>query len=75
MNGLDLKLNNVCNLTRVEDIAIKNTGKRIPCFELGGFINTLEGWNLYVECLKNKDIKPYEEAKERYYERNEVMTA
>ena len=35
-------------------------------FEFGGFINTLEGWNLFARCRANGDMKPYETAKALY---------
>ncbi len=56
---------NVKQLPWIED---HKRGKAIPVFEIGGFINTLEGWNLYVQCAHNGDMGPYEEAKTRYDE-------
>lgn len=29
----------------------------VPVFEIGGFINTLEGWNLYVKCNGGEEYK------------------
>lgn len=57
--------NNVKQLPWIED---HKRGGSIPVFEIGGFINTLEGWNLYVQCRHNGDMGPYNEAKARYDE-------
>lgn len=42
-----------------------SNGRTIPLFEMGGFINSQEGWNLYVKCsnASTEAMKPYYEAK------------
>ncbi|MFV0466740.1 MAG: hypothetical protein ACK5ML_11780 [Lachnospiraceae bacterium] len=51
--------------TRIQDIALKD-GTTLPCYQMGGFINTFEGHNLHVQCHNNQNMKPYEEAKKEY---------
>ena len=47
---------------------IEGRGISVPVFEIGGFINTLEGWNLFAQCGHNGDMRPWEEAKAWYDE-------
>lgn len=51
------------------------TGKRIPMFEMGGFINTPEGWKLYGDCIRAGDMTSYREARVRYDEAHRAVTA
>ena len=51
-------------LKYIEHITVEgvNDGKPMPCYEMGEFINSLEGWKLFVECQNKQDMKPYHEA-------------
>ncbi|NLB91735.1 MAG: hypothetical protein GX786_11030 [Clostridiales bacterium] len=40
----------------------------LPLYSMGGFINTEEGWNLYVACGKRGNMGPYNKAKAEYLE-------
>lgn len=55
--------NNVKQLPWIEDHKL---GKAAPVFEIGGFINTLEGWNLFARCRASGNMEPYETAKALY---------
>lgn len=54
------------DVKRLPDFEDAETGRTLPMFEFGGFINTLEGWNLFARCRANGDMKPYETAKALY---------
>ena len=41
-------------------------GEPLPYFDAGGFINTLEGWNLNVKCHEAGDMQPYNKARDAY---------
>lgn len=43
-----------------------NGGKPIPLYEMGGFINTLEGWNMLAVCKTPEDYDRYHEAQDAY---------
>lgn len=54
------------DVKRLPDFEDAETGETLPMFEFGGFINTLEGWNLFARCKASGDMKPYETAKALY---------
>lgn len=59
-------------LKRTDDFICPDTQVRYPCYKMSEYVNTVEGWNLYVKCVKNKDMQPFYEAKEEYYKNKAI---
>ena len=46
-----------------------NNGEPIPLYTMDGYINTVEGWNMYRDVLKGTvSIEDYRKAKAKHYE-------
>ena len=41
--------------------------RSVPCIEMDSFLNSPEGWSLYVRCHEAGDMTVYEDAKAAYY--------
>jgi len=41
-------------MKRIDDIVIKQREVVLPCYEMNGFINSVEGWNLFVKLRTAK---------------------
>ena len=65
-----LDLDAIEGVTRVEDVELC-PGKMVPCYELGGFCDTLEGWTLFCECIVSNPEK-YQAAKAAWRARQEA---
>ena len=56
-------------MNRIGDYTIAETGQVMPLYELKGFINTLEGWNMFVAAGRGEvSQEDYETAKKAYNE-------
>lgn len=54
------------NVKQLPDFDDEETERTFQMFEFCGFINTLEGWNLYARCMASGNMEPYKTAKVLY---------
>lgn len=66
------KLLETLGFERTDDFICPETQICYPCYKMSDYINTIEGCNLYAECLKKKDMKPYYDAKTEYYKNKSI---
>ena len=50
-------------LTYIGECAVQEGSGTLPVYEMGGFINTKEGWNLLAKCKNENDMETYRRAK------------